>query len=148
MDHSEPTPPLYVDDSVLHPVQNIFDHLELTYGEDRHTLKLYSLPYLFYQLRNAAQPGSLRETLAQDAFNNDIYELTMGIACKFHNTTEVFHQCSLSKCIRKVFIICDHTNKLLNIPLIPGKHVPANANAERVALTGEELAKYDADVSF
>lgn len=115
----------------------------MTYGEDKHTLKLYSLSYLFFQLRNAAQPGSMRETLAQDAFNNDIYELTMGIACKFHNLTEVFHQCSLSKCIRKIFIICDHTNKFLNIPLIPGKHVPANSNAERVAMTGEQLARYD-----
>lgn len=136
-------PPLYTiegDDSNINchqtAVKNFFD--SVANGSDEN-YRVYSISLLFYKLYLACQKvaesmfGDIErafpvEGVAHSQLLRDVYNFSSGIACSFHETTEHYHNCSLSFVKRWVFVISEFCCKALKIEMIPGRHCLITAN--------------------
>ncbi|RZF40661.1 hypothetical protein LSTR_LSTR012762 [Laodelphax striatellus] len=93
------------------------------------TFKVYSLPKLFYELRNKARENTFPSiAIALNELEKDVFKYTNGIACDFHEEEDVSPFCSKSIVQRYVYMICDHVCKDLGIRMRPGFHCPRNAD--------------------
>ncbi|GLV36069.1 maelstrom [Carabus blaptoides fortunei] len=137
-------PPVYVIDSNTEEAKTGFQYLLSELNYDENSIKIYSLSYLFYVIRNAAfarkngdSGPSNAEPIGSTAIisypvierelQRDIYSHTMDIACTYHNVSDQFSHCSMSYVIRNIYTICDHTCEDLGIKLKLGYHVPVNS---------------------
>lgn len=88
----------------------------------------------FYQLKRATENYGLdirtfpAKTVADILLKKDNYEYTSSIACEFHENLGNPRFCSLSKVTRWSYIISDNCCLDLSIDLIPGYHLPLNAD--------------------
>uniref|UniRef100_A0A1Q3EX98 Putative maelstrom n=1 Tax=Culex tarsalis TaxID=7177 RepID=A0A1Q3EX98_CULTA len=90
----------------------------------------------FYQLKVATEryglgldkPNFPGRTLADILLKKDPYEYTGGISCDFHENLGNPRYCALSRVIRWSYIISDNCCLDLNIEVISGQHLPANAD--------------------
>lgn len=67
---------------------------------------------------------------------------------QFHETTDMFHNCSLSFVRRWVFLMSEFCCKALRIPLIPGSHCISNADIVSTIIKHYLLPKYETLISF
>lgn len=90
----------------------------------------------FYQLKVATEryglgldkPNFPGRTLADILLKKDPYEYTANISCDFHEELGNPRYCTLSRVIRWSYIISDNCCLDLNIEVISGQHLPANAD--------------------
>ncbi|KAL1378423.1 hypothetical protein pipiens_003983 [Culex pipiens pipiens] len=90
----------------------------------------------FYQLKVATEryglgldkPNFPGRTIADVLLKKDPYEYTGGISCDFHEDLGNPRYCALSRVIRWAYMISDNCCLDLNIEVISGQHLPANAD--------------------
>ncbi|PNF15261.1 hypothetical protein B7P43_G01039 [Cryptotermes secundus] len=152
-----PMPPLYTQPNCEDVVKNVLYRLEdcirTDYSSESDTFRVYPLPKLFYELRNACisdkpgAPGFPVYSLAERELERDVFSFTQGISCKFHDGTDAVQHCSLSYVRRWGFIILDHCCKDLGIELIPGEHCPRHADTARYKRVTSRPSSVATDVS-
>lgn len=131
-------PPIFVNQADTDVVTNVFQNLCINNGYEEDMIKIYNLPYLFYILRNTAhlavadEEVFISKAVALNELEKDVYDYVKGISCPYHTTSDAYPFCSLSKVVRAAYIICDHCCGDLGIDLIPGCHVPSNADPKRL----------------
>jgi len=133
-------PPLYTLPNCEDAVKNILWRLGESESGDLNApsmFRVYTLPKLFYELRNACvpdKPGAVGFpvfSLAECELEKDVFNFTKGISCVFHEGSDAMPHCSLS-CVRRWgYIIMDHCCKDLGIQLVPGQHCPRQADISR-----------------
>ncbi|XP_039293727.1 protein maelstrom 2 [Nilaparvata lugens] len=112
-------------------VLNALDIFCLSQNLSENTFKVYSLPKLFYELRNKAQKDTCPSvSTALSILETDTYKYTNGIACDFHEEEDVAQYCSKSIVQRWVYTICDHICKDFKVAITPGFHVPKQADLD------------------
>lgn len=90
----------------------------------------------FYQLKVATEryglgldkPNFPGRTIADVLLKKDPYEYTSGISCDFHEDLGNPRYCALSRVTRWTYMISDNCCLDLNIEVISGQHLPANAD--------------------
>lgn len=100
------------------------------------TFLVCPLGEFFYQLKVATERYGLGldkanfpgRTLADILLKKDPYEYTAGISCEFHEELGNPRYCALSRVVRWSYIISDNCCLDLNIEVISGQHLPANAD--------------------
>lgn len=135
-------PPLYTmlgDDPntncYMTAVKNFFDNV--ANGTDWE-FRVHSLPELFFKLYETCQQVASKlygdtqqafpvQGIAQTELMKDVYNFSPGLACKYHETTDFYHNCSLSFVRRWVFLISEFCCQPLKIDLIPGYHCLSTA---------------------
>lgn len=133
-------PPLYTLPNSEDAVKNVLWKLQESESDNVNAddmFRVYSLPKLFYELRNACvpdKPGAIGFpvfALAERVLERDVFNFTKGISCEFHEETDAVPHCSLS-CVRRWgFLIMDYCCKDLGIQLVPGQHCPRQADTSR-----------------
>ncbi|KAK9753892.1 piRNA pathway germ-plasm component [Popillia japonica] len=126
---SEKYPTIYVAEKEINMVQKIlnqlcdkFDHPNL--------FDINSLEYFFFCLKNNVSPGGKvwpTVSVSKIQLERDVYDYCSGIACPYHENSEIPVHCSRSRIIRWAYIICDNCIEYFNIPIIKGQHVPVKA---------------------
>lgn len=130
----EKMPPLYTETTEVKMVQNILKGILNQGALDEHTLEVYKLSELFFQLKQATENFGMDVKIfpsvhiAQAIIQKDVYEYTKDISCDFHEDQGNGKYCPLSKCVRWAYIISDSCCLDLSIEMKPGKHLPLNAN--------------------
>lgn len=121
-------PPLYTLNKNAPVVANVLQQLSDAYGIPEYPI--FSLEHLFFTLRNCSSQGKVwaAPSLAHFELEKDKYEFCRQITCDFHESAEIPSYCSRSVAIRTVYTVCDNCCLDLYIDLIPGQHVPKNAN--------------------
>ncbi|XP_055593341.1 protein maelstrom homolog [Uranotaenia lowii] len=125
--------PLFVDAKEVKMAQSILDQ----FCED--TKKTYNflicpLNEFFFRLKRATEKYGMdicafpAKTIADILLKKDPYEYTSGIACNYHEDNGISRFCALSRVIRWSFMISDNCCLDLGIDLIPGLHLPQNAD--------------------
>lgn len=128
VDDTYSSPVLYTLNKNAPVVENVLQQLTDYYGLPEY--RIFSLEHLFFTLRNCSMNGKVwaASTLAQFELEKDKYEFCREITCDFHEHVDIPSHCSQSVAIRTVYTICDNCCSDLDIALIPGQHVPKNAN--------------------
>lgn len=57
----------------------------------------------------------------------DSYDATPNISCDFHENEDATRYCSLSYVRRWFYLFADHICEKIGVSLVPGKHLPSNA---------------------
>lgn len=136
-------PPLYTrpdcEDAVKNVLWGLQDCVQLDSVNAANMFRVYSLPKLFYELRNACvpdKPGAVGFpvfSIAEDEIERDVFDFGKGISCEFHEDTDAKPHCSLSSVRRWGFLIMDHCCKDLGIQLVPGQHCSRQADTSHVS---------------
>lgn len=123
-------PPMYVEARNKEVVEDVLKNLAIDFGHDEKLFTVYSMEYLFYILRNTVAQRNVfpAESLSTLELEKDIYDFCQDIPCDYHSDSDVPNHCSRSHVIRCAYIICDNCCGDLGIDLIPGQHVPRQAN--------------------
>ncbi|XP_025835039.1 protein maelstrom homolog [Agrilus planipennis] len=85
-------PPLFCEDKYREKVQNVVKYLLIDQGYSEDLIKIYSLDSFFYQLRNTTADGEIiwpSITLSTLELERDVYDYCPGIACDFHDNSDV-----------------------------------------------------------
>lgn len=134
-------------------------------GDNSGGIDIYPLTRLFYTLKKELAARGRGDDVPNESFCNvflsrDPYETIAGISCqvisidskriskaKFHNsiiyfqyheTVDATRHCALSRVSRWSFLLADHFCEHLGVELIPGIHLPKNADVPFSALCGSE----------
>lgn len=110
--------------------------LEQCYDDTKKDYRFLVIPLgdFFFHLKRATEKYGLdictfpSKTMADILLKKDTYEYTSGIACDFHEGRGNTRFCALSKAIRWTYILSDNCCLDLSIDLIPGSHLPINAD--------------------
>lgn len=129
-------PPLYTKPACEECVSNVLSQFCTEAKKDPSDYRVYLLPKLFYELRNAAASGEQNslfpaQSIAERELEDDVFTFTRGISCEWHQESDAFQYCSLSLVKRWCFIVADHCCQLLGIDLVPGHHCPQMADTNR-----------------
>ncbi|XP_067011860.2 protein maelstrom homolog [Anabrus simplex] len=142
-------PPLYTLPVHIDPVANVLGFLDNSVDDDGRgskAFRVYPLVKLFFELRNACARhkhnqnegvGFPVEALAERELDKDMFNFTAGISCAFHETKDSVQYCSLSIVKRWCFLIADHCCQDVDVPLIPGSHVPIFSDTSKSMIKPE-----------
>ncbi|KAJ9583312.1 hypothetical protein L9F63_022329 [Diploptera punctata] len=128
-------PPLYTHSednfaAVKTFLQNLYESNCDFQQEDE--FRVYPLPNLFYELKNACTGGKNLENFSFDYAKNelekDIFLYTKGISCTFHEQTEAIEHCSLSRVQRWSYTVVGSCCRDLGIEILPKKHFPEHTH--------------------
>ncbi|XP_021938741.1 protein maelstrom homolog isoform X2 [Zootermopsis nevadensis] len=150
-------PPLYTQPNCIDAAKDVLSKLEDSIragcSSEFDVFRVYPLPKLFYELRNACvsnRPGKVgfpAFSLAERELDKDVFNYTRGISCEFHEETDALPFCSLS-CVRRWgFLIMDHCCKDLGIQLVAGKHCPKEADTSRYLKLAYQASSTAGDAS-
>lgn len=90
-------------------------------------IKVYHVEELYHALTQELVSTRLTRTLAKDKLAQDPYVYSSGNACDYHEQIDRAVHCSLYVAKKWAFIMCDHCCSFFGIDLIPGTHVPEDA---------------------
>lgn len=113
-------------------VKSILDQISEQKWQEQ--FDIFELELLFNELKNCNELDSdkLRVTVTNSFIEQDKYDATADISCDFHEKEDVTRHCALSYVRRWYFLFCDHICEKIGVKLVPGKHLPANADTSAV----------------
>ncbi|CAH1958019.1 unnamed protein product [Acanthoscelides obtectus] len=77
------------------------------------------------------------DTFSDRVIEMDKFAYSKGICCNYHEVTNVPHYCSRSVVVRYAYTICDNCCGDLDIPLVPGHHVPLTSKVPRIRASSQ-----------
>ncbi|XP_022912783.1 protein maelstrom homolog [Onthophagus taurus] len=143
---------LFVTESELDTIEKILDNM-FEECQLPNPFNIYPLDYLLFILKNIVHGAENNVwpilTLGTVALEKDLYGMCEDIACDYHQTLERQLFCSLSKVIRWAYTVCDNCSHHLGIKLIPGQHVPPNADIKTITgrLAESKLSSKSSQIS-
>ncbi|XP_024082206.1 protein maelstrom homolog [Cimex lectularius] len=131
---ADSVPPIYtMPDSLnsntsLNAVKSAMSLLCAAGQNDPELLRVYSLPQLFFELRNKVVENTSEApmpslAIVENEIEKDVFGGLKNLACKFHEEKDLAMMCSLSIVTRWVYTLCDHCCKFIGVELEVGKHV-------------------------
>jgi hypothetical protein len=134
-------PVFFTDSNELKTTKMIVDKIVRENEELDLNIHIYPIENLFFplkkytiQLKNEANQTNDRAFpsifVAKDMIDKDKYRYSLDIGCNHHDFEDRSSHCSLSKVKRWGFTISDYCVMDLRLPLIPGRHVPKECNAD------------------
>ncbi|VEN46933.1 unnamed protein product [Callosobruchus maculatus] len=135
---SKRLPVLYTHAKQMKMVQQVLDTWCDDFGE-RLLFQVYNLQYMFRVLRNAVARSNMwsSDTFSDRVIEMDKFAYSKGICCAYHDVTSVPHQCSRSVVVRYAYTICDNCCGDIDIPLVPGHHVPHSSKVPRLRASSQ-----------
>ncbi|XP_017471127.1 PREDICTED: protein maelstrom 1-like [Rhagoletis zephyria] len=126
-------PPIYTHRDSITIVESVLEFLKSDLNANSVELKIYSIQYLFYILKEAtSEMGEVEQPKSHyitDAyFERDFFEYQTGIACTYHEDIDKSKYCTQSCVTRWGFMFSDYMCRDIAIDLIPGRHVPESTN--------------------
>ncbi|XP_055843862.1 protein maelstrom [Episyrphus balteatus] len=128
-------PPVFTNVESMQIVESAMNFIKADAGANNVDLKIYSIQYLFFTLKEATcevgeveKPASIFVTDAY--FDRDIFEYMVGIACDFHEKNDKSNYCTLSCVTRWCYMFSEYMAPDLAIKCIPGRHLPSNTRIE------------------
>lgn len=131
-------PPLYSRPDDIHAVESVLGEFQKRIYPSVHfnnAFRVSSLTELFYNLWNASLSIAGETQFAsfgraERLLSDDEHEFAQGMSCYFHEDTEGGGRyCSLSFVRRWSFVILGRCCRVLDIPVIPGRHCPLRMRA-------------------
>nr|CAI5827176.1 unnamed protein product [Callosobruchus analis] len=131
-------PILYAHAKQMKIVQQVLDTWCEDFGEPL-LFQVYNLHYLFRMLRNAVARSNMwsSDTFSDRVIEMDKFAYSKGICCRFHDVTSAPHHCSRSVVVRYAYTICDNCCGDLDIPLVPGHHVPPASKVPKIRASSQ-----------
>lgn len=140
-------PPIFTNAESMQIVESSLNFIKADAGANKVDLKIYSIQYLFYTLKEATcevgeveKPASIFVTDAY--FDRDIFEYMVGIACDFHEKNDKSNYCTLSCVTRWCFMFSEYMAPDLAIKCIPGRHLPSNTRVESSIATFSDTESF------
>lgn len=109
-------------------IESILD--QLSDEQWRQTFDVFHLELLFNRLKNKVETTSggdpIRITVTSVFIEQDRYDATPNISCRFHEDEDATRHCALSYVRRWFFLFCDHICEKIGVKLVSGRHLPEN----------------------
>lgn len=129
-------PPIFTIPERVEAVNDFIFQLCNIAGADDRLFRVYRIDRLFFELINAIKAhddeGFPRESLALIQLRKDTFKYNPGLACDMHEAGDKAVECSMSRTKRWVFTILDHCCPVVNIELIPGRHIPLDYDMDKI----------------
>ncbi|XP_019878625.2 protein maelstrom homolog [Aethina tumida] len=125
VDKDEPSPIVYVKEKYMKQTKNILDMWENDYNNNCYS-GVYNLQFMFNELRSTIEQSdiAMSNSFGFGEISRDIYSHVPDIGCEFHESLGYQLHCSKSIVTRQAYIICENCCPVLNLKVIPGRHVP------------------------
>ncbi|CAH0560062.1 unnamed protein product [Brassicogethes aeneus] len=126
-------PILYVKEKYMKMCQNILDSWTAQFNEC-YFFKVYNLQLMLNELRSTIEQTNvvMANSFGFYEISKDVYSHVSNIACEFHEIADAQISCAKSIVTRQAYVICDNCCPILEIPLIPGHHVPESTRTDRI----------------
>lgn len=125
-------PLLYSDEKTMEMIQKVLEDYTQQFGYKR-KLKVYSLEYLLFTLKNSISVNGQvweSDTFSSVAVDRDVFSLTPGLGCDFHEKNDILVHCSKSYVTRYAYLVCDLCCMELSICMKPGFHIPKGSKID------------------
>lgn len=128
--HDQAMPPLYTTEEDEEKVKSILFTLNDWASEPRTAseIKIFHVEELYHSITQELATTKLSRTMAKDKLVQDPYIYSIGNACEFHEQIDRAVHCSTYLAKKWAYIICDHCCSFFDIDLVPGRHVPEDAD--------------------
>ncbi|XP_055309099.1 protein maelstrom 2-like [Sitodiplosis mosellana] len=131
--NDERRPCVFIRREDIEMIESILD--QLSDHTWQNTFDVFDFNLLFNRLKNKVEVETkaglsvdpIRITVSDSFIEQDRYDATPNISCDFHENEDVTRHCALSYVRRWFFLCADHVCEKICVKLVPGKHLPINA---------------------